>query len=104
MVASVGEEAVSAVSLVDSVMILIITIMGAMATGGAVIVGRFLGQRNKEMAIRAADQLIIFIFTLALVIMGLMYVFRKAILQLMFGDIDPLMMDYCCLLYTSRCV
>ncbi len=95
MVASVGEEAVSAVSLVDSVMILIITIMGAMATGGAVIVGRFLGQRNKEMAIRAADQLIIFIFTLALVIMGLMYVFRKAILQLMFGDIDPLMMDYC---------
>ncbi len=95
MVASVGEEAVSAVSLVDSVMILIITIMAAMATGGAVIVGRYLGQKNREMAVKAADQLIIFIFSLALVTMGLMFALRKAILDFMFGDIEPLMMDYC---------
>ena len=35
MVAAVGEAAVSGVSLVDSISILIIQIMGAMATGGA---------------------------------------------------------------------
>ena len=48
MVASVGEEAVSAVSLVDSIMMLLITIMTALATGGAVVVGQFLGQKSRR--------------------------------------------------------
>jgi len=36
MVSSVGESAVSAVSLADSIMILLINIFAALATGGAV--------------------------------------------------------------------
>ncbi len=49
MVAAVGETAVSGVSLVDSISILILQIMGALATGGAVISAQYLANRSPEM-------------------------------------------------------
>lgn len=48
MVSSVGEAAVSAVSLVDTVMILIINVFAAIAAGGAIVAGQALGQKNQE--------------------------------------------------------
>ena len=50
MISGVGEAAVSGVSLVDSVNILVINIFAALATGGAVVAGHALGQKNKEQA------------------------------------------------------
>ena len=68
MTANVGEEAVSGVSLVDSVMVLMINLFSALATGGAVVAGQFLGQRKNIMACKTADQLILFIVSLSVVI------------------------------------
>lgn len=52
MISGVGEAAVSGVSLVDNINILVINIFAAMATGGAVVAGHALGQKNQE---RQAD-------------------------------------------------
>lgn len=95
MVSSVGEEAVSAVSLVDSVMVLVITIFVALSTGGAVVVGQYLGQQRERDANRAADQLLLFVAMFSIVMIAIMYVFRTGLMHLIFGDIEDSVMDKC---------
>ena len=48
MVTNIGSAAISAVSLVDSLNILIINIFAAMATGGAIICAQYLGSNQKR--------------------------------------------------------
>lgn len=88
MIASVGEAAVSGVSLVDSVMNLFITLFGAMATGGAVVAGQYLGQKNEKSANKAAVQLIQFIVVTGLIITAALYMGKNFILTNVFGAID----------------
>ena len=70
MVASVGEAAVSGVSLVDNIMILFINAFAALATGGAVIAGQYLGQKNEKESCKAATQMVWFLTILSLIIMA----------------------------------
>lgn len=94
MIASVGEAAVSGVSLVDQVMLLIINLFGALATGGAVVAGQYLGRKNPEEADKAANQLIWFVTILAVGVMGIVYLGKNMILQGVFGQIEPDVMEY----------
>ena len=99
MVASVGEAAVSAVSLVDSLMVLIITVFTAIATGGAVVVGQYLGQKRGENANKAADQLFISAFMLSLVVILVMYILRNWVISFVFGNIEADVRHYCDVYY-----
>lgn len=92
MISSVGEAAVSGVSLVDSIMILLINMFSALATGGAVVAGQYLGQKKHVMVCKTADQLILFISALAAVIMAGIYAMRGFILHGVFGAIEPAVM------------
>ncbi len=94
MVASVGESAVSAVSLVDSINILLINIFAALATGGAVVAGQYLGQKRPAEASRAGEQLLVFTGLIALGIMALLYALRYWVLHTVFGQITPEVMGY----------
>lgn len=93
MVASVGEAAVSGVSLVDTVMVLLINIFAALATGGAVAAGHYIGQKNEEKASKAADQLVLFILVSSIVIMVCVYLCQNLILGKVFGKIEPDVME-----------
>lgn len=62
MIASIGESAVSAVSLVDSINILIINIFTALATGGAVVAGQYLGQKKRIRHVKVLISLYYFYF------------------------------------------
>ena len=88
MVASVGEAAVSGVSLVDNIMVLLINVFAALATGGAVVAGQYLGQKQRKKASQAATQLIWFITICAVVITILIYLCKSWILHGVFGKIE----------------
>ncbi|MDF2678071.1 MAG: efflux family protein [Bacillota bacterium] len=94
MVASVGESAVSAVSLVDSVIILLINIFAALATGGAVVAGQFIGQKKYSDACKAGEQLVVFSTFISIIIMIIMYLGRGFILNVVFGDIEQVVYNY----------
>ncbi len=88
MVSSCGEAAVSAVSLVDSVSVLLIQLFTAFSTGGAVIVSQYLGRRDKPSAVLSARNLIYISFSIALVISLLMLCFRSSVIDAIFGSIE----------------
>lgn len=89
MVSAAGEAAVSGVSLVDTVNILLINIFSALATGGAVVAGHFLGKKRKDNACRAAWQILQFATLLALLISAVFIAAHDQLLRLMFGQIEP---------------
>lgn len=94
MIASVGEAAVSAVSLVDAINILLINIFAALATGGAVVAGQYIGNNKSDKAKSAGEQLIVFVTIISLFIMALMLVGKSFILNVVFGSIDPDVASY----------
>ena len=89
MVASVGEAAVSSVSLVDTVNVLLVNTFSALATGGAIVTGQYLGNRAMGDAQRSAEQLLIFMGVLSLVVTAAMYALRYFIIHVLFGAVDP---------------
>lgn len=88
MISSCGEAAVSGVSLVDTVNVLIVNIFTALATGGAVVTGQLLGMRNKKEAQQSANQVVLFTTAAAVFIMIILYSIKNFILGTVFGSID----------------
>ena len=80
MVAS-GEAAVSAVSLVDAINILLINIFAALGTGGAVVAAQFIGQGSKDKAKYSAKQLILITALLSVIIMVIVIAFNVPLLH-----------------------
>lgn len=94
MIASVGEAAVSGVSLVDQIMVLLINAFAALATGGAVVAGQYLGQRDQKRACESSTQLVWFITGVAMVITLMVYAGKYLILHGIFGRIEPDVMGH----------
>ncbi len=92
MVSTVGEEALSAVSLVDSINNLIVQAFNALATGGVIICANYVGQKNMKKANDAASQLLGVALALSLFITVLGIVFKAPLLHLIFGSIDESVM------------
>ena len=89
MVSYAGEAAVSGVSLVDSIFILIQQMFAALAAGGAVVAGQYLGMDNKQKACRSVNQLLIVTALAGLAVTLFLYASRSFLLDSVFGKITP---------------
>ena len=88
MVSNVGSAAISAVSLVDSINVLVIQVFAALAAGGTIICSQYMGQKNTKNATDAAKQLIFIITAIAVVLTVVCVVFQIPLLHLIFGKVE----------------
>lgn len=89
MVASVGEAAVSGVSLIDFVMSFITSLFAALLVGGSAVISQYLGAENHIEANNAANQLVRFVGLFSILLCGLVYASRSFILNCLFGKLAP---------------
>ena len=92
MVSKAGEAAVSGVALTTNINLLIIQVMAALATGGAVVCSQYNGRRDTKDAAYAAGQLetVLFIFSMAAAF--ICAVFGKQMLPAIFGSVEDSVM------------
>ena len=93
MVSNVGSAAISAVSLVDSINVLVIQAFSALAAGGAIVCAQYIGQRNKEKANESARQVLFIITAISVAVSLICLVFQKPLLRLIFGSVEPAVMS-----------
>ena len=93
MVAAVGEAAVSGVSLVDSISLLINQMLAALATGGAVVISQYLGNKKLGKACHASGQLMFVTMVVSCIIAAVALVFNRSLLGLIFGRVEADVME-----------
>ena len=94
MVSSYGIEAMSAVSLVDSLNNFMVNFFIAISTGCTVVVAQYFGRRDKKNAVLTAAQSISSAILTALIIMLIILVFPTQISRGLFGSGNELFQDY----------
>ena len=93
MVSSVGEAAISGVSLVDMINNVVLTLFAALATGGAVVTSQFLGARQTENARRSVGQLVLMSGVFGLAAMALCLMLGRTMMGLCFGRVEDAVMN-----------
>lgn len=93
MVASLGEAAVSGVSLVDSINQLLIQFLAALAAGGTVVCSQFLGKRDGQNANRSVGQLLSLSVFAASLLSIVFLLSGRSMLRLIFGSVEDAVMD-----------
>ena len=83
MVSNVGSAAISAVSLVDSINILVIQALSALAAGGAILCSQYLGSSNKS-----ARQVLFVMTVLSVTLSAICLLFRGPLLHVIFGAVE----------------
>ena len=95
VVSFASEAAVSGVSLVNSFNTVLVFLFTALSAGGAVIISQYIGFGNKQKAGVSASQLLMISILISGVLSALILIFSNQLLSLLFGNVDPDVMEAC---------
>lgn len=93
MVSSVGEAAISGVSLVDMINNVVLVLFAALATGGAVVTSQYLGARHYDSARRSVGQLVLMALLFGVAAGGICFLLAEPMMRLFFGSIADDVME-----------
>ena len=93
MVSSVGEAAISGVSLVGNVSTVLLNLATSLAAGGAIVASQYLGAGKKREAQRAMGHLLTMTVGAGCIVMVLCLLFNRTLLTLFFGHVEKDVMD-----------
>ena len=93
MVSTVGEAALSGVSLVDSINQLAVYFFSSLAAGGTVVCAQYIGHGEPEKSRRAAGQVMLLCGTLSVSLCVLLLPLRLPLLKLIFGRVETAVME-----------
>lgn len=89
LASNMGPQAISAIGMVDTINIVVISVFSAMSVGGTVVVAQYTGRGDRERANQAAAQAL----TSCLLISGLatlaLFFSRSWLVQTLFSDAEP---------------
>lgn len=88
MVASAGEAAVSGVSLVNTLDVLLIYAFSSLVTGGSIVVSQLFGKKDLAMVRSAAKQLLYVATAVATLLSTVVLLVRFPLLSLLFGNVE----------------
>jgi putative MATE family efflux protein len=95
IVSYVGEAAVSGVSLVNSFNTIFIYLFTALASGGAVVISQYIGNKDQKNSVRSSSQLLMFSTLFSIVLTCIVLMFHQAILTALFGKVEIDVMNAC---------
>lgn len=89
MAASLGEEAVAGVTLINILEFFVISLLASLAAGGGTLVSQYLGARQPKQAELAAGQTVLLSLLPALLLTASVLIWRQELLELLYGSAAP---------------
>ena len=93
MVSQVGSAAISAVSLVDAINVLVIQVFSALAAGGTIVCAQYLGRKDEKAGTESAKQVTLTVAVISVMITILCVCFCRPLLEITFGQVEPAVMQ-----------
>ena len=92
MVSNKGEAAFAGVSLIGSLDTVLITLFGALTSGGSVVLAQAMGRGDQKHACESAKQLVYAAASFAALISASVLLLRGPLLRLLFGEVEESVM------------